>query len=313
MPVSKSRRKNKKAPPPATPKRKKEAGSEALPPLPDRRAMEGMMAQFTGGLFGDDDWGGEGDSMARAQDLMYDAWDTPTKRERIKLARQALTISDLCADAHVLLAEEAAKNLVEAKAHLEAGMAAGEKALGPEAFEEGAGHFWGLLETRPYMRARAGLAETLWELGERSAAIAHLQDMLRLNPNDNQGLRHILAGWLLAAKDHDALDTLIAAYDEDVFAEWAYTKTLLAFRRNGPSQKAEAALEAAWARNAHVPAYLTGERKIPRRMADHYSLGSKEEAFLYALVNTENWAATEGALTWLAKATKNLPPPKKRR
>lgn len=33
------------------------------------------------------------------------------------------------------------------------------------------GHFWGILETRFYMRARAGLAEALWELGERDAAI----------------------------------------------------------------------------------------------------------------------------------------------
>jgi hypothetical protein len=30
-------------------------------------------------------------------------------------------------------------------------VAAGERSLGPKAFEEDAGHFWGILETRPYM------------------------------------------------------------------------------------------------------------------------------------------------------------------
>ena len=51
--------------------------------------------------------------------------------------------------------------------------------------------------TRPYMRARAALAECLWETGERDDAVAHWQDMLRLCPNDNLGVRHILGPKLL--------------------------------------------------------------------------------------------------------------------
>lgn len=312
MPVSKNRRKNKKMPPPApTPITAGKSPRAALPAMPDRRAMEGVMAQFTGGLFGDDE--NDGDASRRAQEIMYDAWDARGKRERIALAKRALEISDSCADAHVLLAEEAAKDILEARRHYEAGVAAGERALGAEAFEDDVGHFWGILETRPYMRARSGLAECLWELGERDAAIGHMQDMLRLNPNDNQGLRHILTGWLLAIRDHDALATLIVAYDDDVFAEWAYTKTLLAFRRNGPSPEAKSALEIAWSRNVHVPALLIGARAIPKRIADHYSLGSKEEAVLYVLANKENWSSTEGALQWLGEASRNLPPPPKNR
>ena len=118
------------------------------------------MAKLAGGLSSGFD-GSDGDDAAlwQAQELMYEAWDTGAKRERIELAKRALEISDLCADAHVLLAEEVAKTLVEARRHYEAGVAAGERALGAQAFERDAGHFWGLLETRPYMRARAGLAE----------------------------------------------------------------------------------------------------------------------------------------------------------
>ena len=318
MPVSRNRRKNKKRSPLTLVKKAGPApmaDQKPLPPLPHRRAMEGIMAKLTGGLFAEDSFGdaGEGeDALRRAQELMYDAWDAGTKRERIALAKQALEISDLCADAHVLLAEEAAKNTIEARRHYEAGVAAGEKALGAETFEQNVGHFWGILETRPYMRARAGLAECLWEQGERDGAIAHLQDMLRLNPGDNQGLRHILAGWLLAVHDHEALEKLIEAYDDDAFAEWAYSKTLLAFRLHGPSPQAKAALKTAWSRNAFVPDLLIGARKIPRRVADYFGLGSKEEAALYVLTNKENWSATEGALQWLHDATRNLPPPTKK-
>ncbi len=315
MPVSKNRRKNTKPSPPAV--REKSASAPAadqdsLPSLPGRGVMEGIMAKlthglFAGGLSGDEEPGD--DPLRRAQELMYDAWETATKRERIALAKRALEISDLCADAHVLLAEEASKNRIEARRHYQAGVAAGERAVGASAFEEDVGHFWGILATRPYMRARAGLAQCLWGQGERAEAIAHLQDMLRLNPGDNQGLRYILTGWLLAVQDHAALEKLIEAYNDDALADWAYSKTLLAFRKHGPSSQAKAALKTAWTRNAFVPDLLLGARKIPRRIPDSYGLGSMEEAVLYVLANQQNWSTTEGALQWLHDATRNLPPP----
>ena len=314
MPVSKKRRNNKRKPAPTA--RKKPAlehVSEPAPPLPDRRALEGVMAKLAGGLSSGFD-GSDGDDAAlwQAQELMYKAWDAGAKRERIALAKRALDISELCADAHVLLAEEAAKTLVEARRHYEAAAAARERALGPQAFERDAGHFWGLLETRPYMRARAGLAKCLWAAGERAAAIGHYRDMLRLNPNDNQGLRHVLTSWLLATGDHGALEELLAAYDDDVFAEWAYAKTLLALRK-GDEADARTALAAAWKRNPHVPALLTGAMPIPEHQDDHYTLGSPDEAVIYVLQNRENWTATRGALQWLAETVQTLPPPDEKR
>ena len=50
----------------------------------------------------------------KAQDIMYEAWDQADPRKRIALANKALTISPLCADAYVLLAEEKAKSTKEA-------------------------------------------------------------------------------------------------------------------------------------------------------------------------------------------------------
>ncbi len=105
--------------------------------------------------------------LEEAQDLVYAAWDASSQAERIRLARQALRCAPDCANAYVLLAEEAARTLVEAAGLYGQGVAAGERALGPALFEREASHFWGILETRPYMRARLGLAMTLWELGQR--------------------------------------------------------------------------------------------------------------------------------------------------
>ena len=101
------------------------------------------------------------------------------------------------------------------------GVQAGEQALGPKGFKEYAGHFWGFLETRPYMRARAGLAATLNLLGEVHSAISHYQDMLRLNPNDNQGIRYVLAECLMESGDTEALKNLLMR----MAAEMASTPT----------------------------------------------------------------------------------------
>ena len=129
------------------------------------------------------------DETGRAQEVMYEAWDQTNPRARVALAHKALTISPLCADAYVLLAEEEAKSVEEALEYNRKGVEAGVQVLGPKGFKEYVGHFWGFLETRPYMRARAGLAATLNALGEVDAAISNYRDMLRLNPNDNQGIR----------------------------------------------------------------------------------------------------------------------------
>src|SRR5262249_41532931 len=102
--------------------------------------------------------------LEEAQDVMYEAWESP-KGRAIQLARKALSISPDCADAYVVLAQTLAKTTPRELELYELGVKAGERALGKEAFVEDADHFWGLVETRPYMRARAGVARCLFALG----------------------------------------------------------------------------------------------------------------------------------------------------
>ncbi|HZC79202.1 MAG TPA: hypothetical protein VE258_15725, partial [Ktedonobacterales bacterium] len=87
--------------------------------------------------------------LEQAQDVVYQALEATGKR-RLNLARKALTISADCADAYVLLAESTT-DIQEARRLYEQGVQAGERALGAEVFDEAAGEFWGLIETRPYM------------------------------------------------------------------------------------------------------------------------------------------------------------------
>src|SRR6516162_1169629 len=197
--------------------------------LPDRRAIEGSMGQqFTG----DQDT-----PLGKAQALMYRAFEEPDDQRRVQLAKEALEICPDCADTYVLLAEHARRRKKALRLY-EQGVAAGERALGTHVFQRDVGHFWGILETRPYMRARLGLAHSLWTAGRRDEAVRHLQDMLRLNPGDNQGVRYTLAGFLLFLGRDDELARLLDDYPDEDSAAWAYTRALLAFRRHGDTPEA---------------------------------------------------------------------------
>jgi len=256
---------------------------------------------------------GESTPADRARGLVFEALDSPDPKERVALARKALEVDPDHADAYLLLAEEA-KNRKEALAFLEQGVAAGERALGPEAFQGGVGHFWGLIETRPYMRARERLAHALWETGRRDEAVAHVQDMIRLNPNDNQGLRYTLSRWLYNEGRDDELAALLKAYKEAT-AAWAYTKALFAFRQKGDTPEARKLLQAALKANKHVPAYLLGRKELPVEPPELYGIGDNDEAVIYAAGSLGDWKSTPGATAWLkasspeAKA-KRSPKPK---
>ena len=156
------------------------------------------------------------------------------------------------------MAQETARNAEEALQLYRQGVEAGEKALGKTAFRDNVGHFWGILETRPYMRARHGLARSLWESGAREEAVTHYRDMLRLNPNDNQGIRYILLDcFLTLGRDGDA-DKLLRRYKDDGAAAWAWSAALALFRREGDCPASRKALARAVRSNNHVSAYLLG-------------------------------------------------------
>lgn len=279
----------KKHPPRKKKKKKKKTGTSLPSQFSDLHVLESLLAKFEP----------HDDTIDAAQDIMYDAWDTGDRKRRIALAKKALEISPLCADAYVLLAQETAENLDQAIELYRQGVEAGERSIGKAAFRDDVGHFWGMLETRPYMRARQGLAQTLWDKGLRDEAVTHYRDMLRLNPNDNQGIRYLLLDcFLILGRDDDATK-LIKRYKEDGSAAWNWSRALVAFRQGGDCPESRSALLQAIGDNTHVAALLLGDRKMPRQLPDYIGIGDKNEAVVYVHGAAAAWAATPDALTWL--------------
>ncbi|MBX2997912.1 MAG: tetratricopeptide repeat protein [Caldilineaceae bacterium] len=246
--------------------------------------------------------------LEKAQELVYQAMQASNPKKAAQLARKALKLSPDCADAYLLLGDLEAKSVEEARDYYEKAVAAGERAIGPETFETGKGHFWGIIETRPYMRARQQLADLLWELGEPEAALNHYREMMELNPGDNQGVRYVLLSALLQLCKNDEAEALLAQFEDDAFAIWHYNRALLLFRKYGRSPEAEQALLNAFEQNEYVPDYLLGLEEMPfeEDFPEAYGWGDEEEAILYVSRAMVLWAQTPGAQTWMAKIYNDL-------
>ncbi|KAK2599666.1 hypothetical protein N8I77_011400 [Diaporthe amygdali] len=81
-------------------------------------------------------------------------------------------------------------------------------------FEEGAGHFWGILGTRNYMRARYGVVDNMLmhffdTIDAVQTSLDNLIDMLHLNRCDDMGLNTIApALYLRLGRDQECYDFL---------------------------------------------------------------------------------------------------------
>lgn len=77
-------------------------------------------------------------------------------------------------------------------------------------FDNSVGHFWGILGTRDYMRARYALIEALRKVSTFDAtqeSLDHCLDILRLNRSDNMGVRDLVPVlFLRLGRDQECYD-----------------------------------------------------------------------------------------------------------
>ncbi|CAH0043432.1 unnamed protein product [Clonostachys solani] len=71
-----------------------------------------------------------------------------------------------------------------------------------DVFQTRVGYFWGIVETRDYMRARFAAANALLQVHTKRAvesALEHFNEMIQLCRHDNQGVRDIIPHWWATA------------------------------------------------------------------------------------------------------------------
>jgi tetratricopeptide (TPR) repeat protein len=235
----------------------------------------------------------------QAQSLIYDAWECDDAAEVISLAKKALELDENCADAYVLLARNAETIEEGSKLYLK-GIEAGKISLGDN-FEKMKGHFWGFTESRPFMRAMSGYSNTLWSLNEKLKSVEIMKEMIKLNPNDNQGVRHSLITKLLIINKLLDAEKLISEYENDESAEWYYSKAYICFMKRSKRYLADNMLRLAMEYNPYVPLYMYGIRELPEELPEFVGVGDENEAISYTHEAMELWGNNKKAAEWMGK------------
>jgi tetratricopeptide (TPR) repeat protein len=214
-----------------------------------------------------------------------EAFESGKKRQAKTLLKKALTLDPNCADAYLLEADMLPENtpFPETYGLLQKALAAGKLAIGTQQdFDDGVGEFWSWAVTRPYMRALETLTRTCWmERDYTDEAIQHAFEMIRLNPNDNQGIRQCLLYWLMVKNRWDEAHQLWKQYEKKHDAWWIYGRSLLtAYREGAKSSTAKKHFDVALEYNPFVAViFMMGESKFMYSlMQDYYKPGDPSEA-----------------------------------
>ncbi len=201
-----------------------------------------------------------------------DAPDGPQPRRWVK---EALALDPECVDALVMQAAwtRSQKTRIEM---LERAVVSGHRRLGGDSyFAEWTGHFWSLVETRPYMRARINLAIAYKESGRTLDAISAFEEMLRLCPDDNPGNRDILLGLYLRCGEKHRAQLLLRRYGPDSSAVSRFGQLIIAIQSD--DRRAERLFLDAQRQNPYVVPGLLGARNLPAPGA-FYGIGDEAEA-----------------------------------
>lgn len=196
----------------------------------------------------------------RAADDTFDEgmehWWAGDRRRAIKSFRRSLALDPQHADAHNQLGiiSLEARKLNAAEQHFRAAIDGGQRHLE----RDGAEIHWGFTENRPYLRGLANLALVLAAQKKWAAALAIHKQMLLLNPNDNQGIRHVIGPECLRVDDNDgAIDAFQKCLHEEVGC--AFGLALARLRAHGPTAEIGEALLTGFAANRYVAPMLLGE------------------------------------------------------
>lgn len=104
--------------------------------------------------------------------------------------------------------------------------------------EENIGYFWGILETRPYMRLLARYVDFLIEAGMMNPASEECEEMIRLSENDNLGMRYRLMHIYAFLENEKPALKLYKKYDGDKETQMLLPLSMLYFKK-GNFDKAE--------------------------------------------------------------------------
>lgn len=242
----------------------------------------------------------------KAYDLYEQAMESYNPSEIRKLLKQALRLYPNFTDAKIeltFLIEDEFKRLKEFEKleKLE------KEYLENEGYftEDNISHFYGILETRPYIRLVYSIASLYQEMGSYRKAIELYENIIELNENDNMGARYSLMGLYAMLEEPEKMYAIIKRYPEDSIPTHLF-QFVLAYKQLDYT-KARKHLRAIQSRVPDFKYFINGqldEEDIEReKIPGAYRPYSLEEIIMY-MSEFKTMFITESILNFMHKTFK---------
>lgn len=247
----------------------------------------------------------EDKELSKANKIANEAWNQKNFNKKVKLAKEALEISNKCAEAYIILSYDNSISKEEQKMISMKAVEVAKEVIGEENIDKFIGKYLDLETTKPYYSAKYRLGNLLWSINERKEAIKEFLELLRLCPEDRLLIRGVLLSWLIAEGLDKETEEILSMFKDDYLSATKFSKALYLFKQ-GKLDEAERALRIANASNPYVISYITKQKRLPKVQPELKSLGSEEDAMYYVRNAEVAWDAVQGAINWVKKIKNKL-------
>lgn len=216
-----------------------------------------------------------------AYELLEQAKTAKTKNRAIKLAKQAYETCTACFDA-IIFQVHLEENSLKREKLLKEGLEAEKNRLQKEKFfeKDNIGLFYGIFETRPYIRGLYTKADYLICDGKMKQAIDVCKEILRLNENDNTGARYLLMAIYAYFEEEKEMLNLYKKYEEEDL-EMLFPLFALYYKL-GNDTKAKDYLKRINKANPDFIKFFKGTMKVNDKVPNgYYGRGDSSEVIMY--------------------------------
>lgn len=216
-----------------------------------------------------------------AYELLEQAENAKTKSRAIKLAKQAYDNCPECFDA-ILFQVDLEENSLKREKLLNDGLEFEKVRLQKEGLfdKDNIGHFYGIFETRPYIRGLYIKANYLLLDGKVKQASNICKEILRLNESDNTGARYLLMAIYAYLEEEKEMLNLYKKHPEESL-EILFPLFALYYKL-GNDKKAKEYLKRINKANPDFVKFFKGTIKINDQVPKgYYSKGDSSEVIMY--------------------------------
>lgn len=172
------------------------------------------------------------DNAESSDDYLELAESAATKKTALKYAKKAAQLDPDNIDAAVMVAELTASSIEKLIEKYKSLIEEAEEKLKAEGYFDNdcIGEFWGLFETRPYMRLLDKYSDNLVQCGKMRLAIAEYEKMLKLCENDNLGARYRLMHLYVFLEDEQSALRLFKEYSDEESTQFLLPLSILYYK-----------------------------------------------------------------------------------